>query len=232
MLDIGVASAANVSFVNNSGTTGNLVLDQPSSFTGLISGFTGDGTLAGSDQIDLDGINYNSRSFSEHYNSKTDMLSVSDGTHSAVLHLVGTYQAANFSFVSDGNGGTIVYDPPVPGQAAGGQAVAGTVAQDPGPAPGQTIVASAPNQTLTGLAASDNFVFNFANVGHGAVANFHPATETLQFASPIFANAQAALNATHDDGLGNTVVTLDGHDTVTLSGVVKAQLHVTDFHVV
>jgi hypothetical protein len=113
-----------------------------------------------------------------------------------------------------------------------GQAAGGSVAQDPGPAPGQTIVASAPNQTLTGAAASDNFVFNFANIGHAAVTNFHPATDTLQFAGQIFANAQAVLNATHDDGLGNTVVTLDGHDTVTLSGVLKAQLHVTDFHVV
>jgi hypothetical protein len=37
---------------------------------------------------------------------------------------------------------------------------------------------------------------------------------------------------TQDDGHGNTVVTLDGHDTITLTGVLKAQLHVTDFHVV
>ncbi len=36
----------------------------------------------------------------------------------------------------------------------------------------------------------------------------------------------------HDDGHGNTVVTLDAHDTVTIGGVLKAQLHVGDFHVV
>ena len=64
------------------------------------------------------------------------------------------------------------------------------------------------------------------------MTNFHPATDTLQFSGTIFANAQAALNATQDDGHGNTVVTLDAHDTITLSGVLKAQLHVTDFHVV
>ncbi len=119
-----------------------------------------------------------------------------------------------------------------PSDDAGGQAVGGIVAQDPGPAPSQTIVASAPNQTLSGLAASDNFVFNFVNVGHDTVTNFHPATDALQFAGSIFANALAALNATHDDGFGNTIVTLDGHDTVTLSGVLKAQLHVGDFHIV
>ena len=48
----------------------------------------------------------------------------------------------------------------------------------------------------------------------------------------MFANAQAALNATLDDGHGNTVISLDSHDTITLAGVVKAQLHAADFHVV
>jgi hypothetical protein len=45
-------------------------------------------------------------------------------------------------------------------------------------------------------------------------------------------NAQAALNATQDDGHGNTVVTLDASDAITLSGVLKAQLHASDFHFV
>ena len=103
---------------------------------------------------------------------------------------------------------------------------------DPGPPASSTIVASAPNQTLTGLATSDTFVFNFANVGQATVTDFHPATDTLQFNSQIFANVQAALNATQDDGHGNTVVALDAHDTITLSGVLKAQLHVSDFHFV
>ena len=205
-------SAENVTFQNS---TGNLTLDNPSNFNGVISGFAGNGAQAGSDQIDLKGINYNSSSFSESYNSTTDALSVSDGTNSTVLHFTGTYQAADFSFQSDGSGGTIVYDPPV----------------SSAPAP-TMIVASAPNQTLTGNAASDNFVFNFANVGQATVTDFHPATDVLQFNSQLFANIQAALNATHDDGHGNTVVALDAHDTITLSGVVKAQLHASDFHFV
>jgi hypothetical protein len=40
-------------------STGMLKLDQPSTSSAEIFGFTGDGTLAGSDQIDLKGINYN-----------------------------------------------------------------------------------------------------------------------------------------------------------------------------
>jgi hypothetical protein len=64
------------------------------------------------------------------------------------------------------------------------------------------------------------------------VTDFHPTTDTLQFSSQLFANLQAALNATHDDGHGNTVVSLGTHDTITLSGVLKAQLHASDFHFV
>ena len=95
-----------------------------------------------------------------------------------------------------------------------------------------TIVVSGPNQILTGNAASDTFAFNFTGVGQTTVTDFHPATDTLQFSDHLFANLQAALNATHDDGHGNTVIALDGHDTITLSGILKAQLHASDFHFV
>ena len=104
------------------GSTGHLTLDAPSSFDGLITGFTGDGTLAGSDQIDLKGIDYNSSSFTESFDAATDTLSISDGTNSATLHFSGSYQAANFSFQSDDNGGTIVFDPPVPSGAGSANA--------------------------------------------------------------------------------------------------------------
>ena len=81
-------------------------------------------------------------------------------------------------------------------------------------------------------AASDTFVFNFAGIGHATVTDFHPLSDTLQFGNSIFGNAQAVLNATHDDGHGNSVIAIDGHDTITLSDVLKAQLHIGDFHVV
>jgi hypothetical protein len=68
-----------------------------------------------------------------------------------------------------------------------------------------------------------------ANIGNAAVTNFHTATDTLK-PSQLFANVQTAVNATEDDGHGNTVITLDAHDTITLSGVAKAQLHASDFH--
>jgi hypothetical protein len=42
------------------------------------------------------------------------VLTITDGTNTDKLNLNGSYTLANFSFASDGSGGTIVYDPPVP----------------------------------------------------------------------------------------------------------------------
>jgi len=53
----------------------------------------------------------------------------------------------------------------------------------------------------------------------------------LQFKSAVFANIQDILNATHDDGHGNTVIATDAHNSITLDGVLKAQLHASDFHI-
>jgi hypothetical protein len=142
--------------------------------------------------------------------------------------LAGNLSGSTWTVTGDGHGGVNMVDPP----ASGSQAVGAVVSHDPGPAPNQTIVASVPNQTLTGYGSSDTYVFDFKGVGHDTVTDFNPATDALQFASPIFANAQAALNAAQDDGHGNTVVTLDAQDTITLAGVAKAQLHATDFHIV
>jgi hypothetical protein len=123
-----------------------------------------------------------------------------------------------------GFGGVVAHDPATQ--------LGPVVAHDPGAKDGNTIVATALDQTLTGTSASDTFVFNFANIGKDAVTNFHPVADTPQFGGTIFTNEQAAFNATHDDGQGNTVVGFDAYDASTLTGVLKAQLHVTDFHVV
>jgi hypothetical protein len=200
-----------------------LKLDQAQDFHGTVSGLTTtNGAQANSDQIDLANINFNA-GITDHFNAATDTLTVSDGTNTAVIQLTGTYSQNSFDFVADGNeiggasgtSGTIVYDPPAPNV----------------PAPSGTIVATAPNQSLTGQGNSDNFVFTFANVGKDTISNFHPTTDSLQFNNSIFANAQAVLAATHDDGLGNTVLTIDAHNSITLQGVLKAQLHTSDFFV-
>ncbi len=92
-----------------------LKLDNPSTFSGTIFNFTGDGTLSGSDQIDLKGMNFNS----VHDTYSNGVLTVTDGTHTDVLDFNGSYTLASFKFASDGSGGTIVYDPPVPAGQGG-----------------------------------------------------------------------------------------------------------------
>ena len=104
------------------GSTGTLQLDDPQAFSGQISGFTGTApNAAHSDVIDLAGINYNSGDFSDTYNPATGVLSVTDGTKSALLTFVGF--TGTFQFASDSNGGTDVFDPPTasPTVADGGR---------------------------------------------------------------------------------------------------------------
>ncbi len=113
-LDISGASTATVSFTNGNGSTGELVLDDPTAFTGHIVGFTGTAPdAAHSDTIDLVGIDFNSSQFVESYNSSTGLLTVSDGTHNASF----TFDNFNatLDFASDGNGGTLITDPPASG---------------------------------------------------------------------------------------------------------------------
>jgi hypothetical protein len=136
---------------------------------------------------------------------------------------------STWTVTGDGHGGVDIVDPPAPASTEPGP----VIMNDPGPAAGgQTVVASAPNQSFTSSGGGDTFVFNFAGVGHDTVANFHPTADTIQFGNALFATAQAALNATLDDGHGNAVIALDANDTITLANISKAQLHVGDFHVV
>jgi hypothetical protein len=215
------ADARNVAFAGS----GELILKDPTHFTGTIS--DSGGSMTAADIVDVAGFDA-SATVSYSGTTSSGIVTISEAGHTSVQLNVGANSGNWSAPVTDGNGGILIHDPP----ASTSDALGGVVMQDPGPAASSTIVASAPNQTLSGLAASETFVFNFAAVGQDTVTNFHPATDTLQFSGTIFANAQAALNAAQDDGHGNTVVALDAHDTITLSGVLKAQLQVSDFHVV
>jgi hypothetical protein len=102
-------AAADSSSVNFQGSTGTLRLDHSSTFAGTISNFRGNGSVSGSDQIDLRDIQYGSA----HDSYANGVLTVSDGSgDSAKLSFSGSYTLANFELASDGSGGTIVHDPP------------------------------------------------------------------------------------------------------------------------
>jgi VCBS repeat-containing protein len=220
-------TGANSETITFAGSTGALQLDHPQGFTGKIAGIVGSG-----DVLDMHGFAAGTTTAATgngSYNAVTNTttLTVTDSSShlTETFKLAGDLSASTWNVSDDHHGGVNIVDPP----ASSGSS---TVVDNPLPPASQTIVASVPNETLTGAGASNTYVFNFAGIGHDTVTDFHPGTDALQFGGGLLPNAQAALNATQDDGHGNTVVTLDAGDAIILSGVLKAQLHAADFHFV
>jgi VCBS repeat-containing protein len=95
-----------------------------------------------------------------------------------------------------------------------------------------TLISTSANDYMTGAGGADNFKFS-PHLGNDTVADFTPGTDAITFASGMFGNHPAdVLAATHDDGSGNTVITIDAHNSITLHNVQKAQLSASDFHFV
>ena len=94
---------------------GTLQLDDSQHFNGVISGF---GVPGG---IDLRDIAFGSGTTLGYADSGggSGTLTVSDGTHTATINLLGQYTAANFNKQTDGHGGTLITDPPVQGLTGG-----------------------------------------------------------------------------------------------------------------
>ena len=102
-VEVSGASAQAVTFA---GTTGTLKLDNATAFTGNVSGLTG------SDTLDLANVSYGpntTASFSG--NATGGTLTVTDGSQSAHIALVGDYLTSGWTLSSDGQGGTAVVDP-------------------------------------------------------------------------------------------------------------------------
>jgi hypothetical protein len=119
-LELAGAASGSVTF---SGSTGTLRLDHSSTFSGQIFNFAGNGILSGSDQIDLKDIAYASATTAASYtgNSCGGTLTISDAqNHTAHISLAGNYNGSTFSLFGDGNGGTLVVDPPATQDTASG----------------------------------------------------------------------------------------------------------------
>jgi hypothetical protein len=93
--------------VNFAAATGALRIENSASFTGKVSGLTaqdvldfGDITAGANATVGYSGT------------SSSGTLTVSDGSHTAIIALLGNYMAASFVPASDGHGGTYVVDPP------------------------------------------------------------------------------------------------------------------------
>jgi len=112
-IDGGVLDAAssfneNVSFT---GSTGVLELSQSQSYTGSVTGLS----LAGTSSLDLLDIGFVSGSttatYADNGHGTGGVLTVTDGTKSSKINLVGNYTSSTFVAADDGHGGTTVHDP-------------------------------------------------------------------------------------------------------------------------
>ena len=101
-------SSVNVTFA--SGATGSLILDASSQFTGTIAGLNSSEPF---NKIDLADIAFGSNTTVTYLASSADTgtLTVSDGTNTANIALLGQYSPTSFHIASDGHGGTTVVDP-------------------------------------------------------------------------------------------------------------------------
>jgi hypothetical protein len=104
--DFASAFSQNVAFT---GTTGVLELAKSQSYGGTITNFS----KTGATSLDLTDIVFSATKTKASYSgtTKSGVLTVTDGAHTAHIKLVGNYTASTFKVSSDGHGGTTVVDP-------------------------------------------------------------------------------------------------------------------------
>ncbi len=153
-LDIANAGAAEA--VAFTGKRGKLELDQSQTYGGAVSGFSSKGKT----KLDLRDIGFVGSGEATYSGDKAGgVLTVTDGTHTAAIDLVGAYRTAVFTAADDGHGGTVV-TAARPGAAAApvhrlAQAMAGLGPASP---PGAHASAEPWRASLSMLAASRGHV--------------------------------------------------------------------------
>ncbi len=111
-LDLGSSFTENVTFT---GTSGVLELAQSQTYAGKVTGFS----LTGGTSLDLRDIAFVSAGEATFSGNKTSgVLTVTDGTHTAHITLIGNYTGSTFVASSDGQGGVSIVDPQSGGGAA------------------------------------------------------------------------------------------------------------------
>jgi len=91
------------------------------------------------------------------------------------------------------------------------------------------ITGGAGNDNLTGGSGADTFVFA-PNFGQDTITDFAPDVDVIEFAASMFANTQAILDATNNNGGGFAVISTGGNE-ITLN-VSKTMLDTADFRLV
>jgi autotransporter passenger strand-loop-strand repeat protein len=110
LIEIASSATAGSSQIAFTSAGGTLQLDDAQHFSCTIAGFGVPGV------IDLRDIAFGSgTTLGYSGNTSSGTLTVSDGTHAASIVLIGQYVQAQFATQADGNGGTLVTDPPLAG---------------------------------------------------------------------------------------------------------------------
>ena len=197
-IQYGAASNENITF--SSGATGEILLLDSVAFTGQISDFTGTGTgtPATSDKLDLRDVNFSLltiKTYTENGAGTGGTLTLSDGTHTANINMVGTYTLANFHFATDGSGGTLVTDPPVVSEQS-----ANNIAILPDASSNHSTTSSEPVPTSTNQnAAGGGAQIGETNAGNPIVPSttWQQGDETFKFKTDF--GSHARVNATSSD---------------------------------
>ena len=96
---------------------------------------------------------------------------------------------------------------------------------------GNDVLIGGPNDILFGDKGHDSFVFN-PGFGKNTVVDFRPEDHVLQFSRADFASVKDIFTHMSSDGQGNTLITHDPNNVVTLLNVAPGSLHFHDFLVV
>jgi hypothetical protein len=219
-LEFDSSAALSLKMVFNGGNA-TLALSSPSSFAAGISGF------ATSDVIDLLDITATKATL-----KSGDTLQISDNTTIvATLQLSGSYVGDLFTVSSDGNGGTDIATtaplaPVITVETVGGLDVYFEQS-------GQMFTSTGESTNISILPGTSHDAFHFDSAfGHVAIAGFAPGANSLVFDHNDFANTAALEAHAVQDAQGDTVITLDAHDTIILRDVSLAafETHASDWH--
>ena len=199
--------------VTFAGTQGAVVIDDPSTFTGTVSGITGSG-----DQIDLGGFgSHQGDAFAATtaYNGSDTILTVTDTTnHSSAesVTLAGNYTGDIFTAAYDGNGGADVVGSPAADSTsvvstANGDSVSGVVAF------ANTDVSDNLSMSADGL----NYAGSTSLVGQSIDANGNMAVNfSIDLDSNQVGNGQT-LTQSYDVALNNTNPAANQSQTVSVT---------------
>jgi hypothetical protein len=198
-LELPGADAGPVTF---DGATGALILDHASEFSGQLFNFTGNGSLSGSDQIDLRDIDFGAGTTASYTGTDSGgVLSVTDAAdHTASIALAGDYTHSTFSVAGDGDGGTVVFDPVAAQSLAGGSFIFNEA-----DAAGRYSVSVAPQDGGQGYIGSFTVDAGTMNDGQESVG-WHFNADPQSIIATVTQSYNVSVAATEPSG-GNTVAT-------------------------